>query len=154
MSGFKDQLGDTLYAERYPNAPGHRGVDTSIVAAESMRPHFKAQQREVFDYLDRCGHRGATQPEISKATGIFRQSLSGRMRELVLAGEVFRIPEKRKLPGDFVGSRVYVTKQFRPSPRPEAAGQAAPSDHCSQNHPTRSGAAQAQLTNRPARSAS
>ena len=41
--------------ERYPNVPGHRGIDTSITAAEVIKPKSKILRQTVLDALSDYG---------------------------------------------------------------------------------------------------
>lgn len=141
MSGFKDQLGDTLFVERYPESPGHRGVDTSIAAAASIKPHVSRIAQDILDHLKTCGANGATYTEVMRDCMLGAPTVSARLRELALAQKIKRSAERRLTPSGH-SAAVYLHADITPSPHPDAVGQAAPSGF-SQHAPTRSGAATA-----------
>ncbi len=53
----------------YPHAPGHRGVDTSIAAAEAFAPKQKNHQFVVCAAVERAGAHGATSDEVADELG-------------------------------------------------------------------------------------
>ena len=75
-------------APRYPNGPGWTEPTTSKAAAKAIRPHTTAQQQTIIDYLRGCGETGATYHQIATGTGVYAQSVCGRMVELVEAKRV------------------------------------------------------------------
>lgn len=70
---------------RYPDVPGHRGVDTQIAAAEKIKPCKSRLHKLILAHLN---ERDATRQEIADALGLKLQTVCGRVRELVLAGEL------------------------------------------------------------------
>jgi hypothetical protein len=46
--------------ERYPNQPGHRGVDTSIEAANDIAPKIGRLQRMTLEAVQSAGPLGLT----------------------------------------------------------------------------------------------
>lgn len=70
----------------YPNAPGHRGVDTSIAAALSLIPSLGHLQRKVLEAIAQAGHIGLTADELSAKLGRDRWSVQPRTSELRLKG--------------------------------------------------------------------
>lgn len=88
MTGVKDALGDTPYAERYPRGPGHaRGSATSRAAAASMRSRAKTAREKILDFLLARGLRGATYDEVVHDLGMGAPTVCGRMVELVAGGQ-------------------------------------------------------------------
>lgn len=79
------------YSERYPNSPGHRGVDTSIEAAKRIKPRVPALHSLMIRHIG----LGATNDELSAATGIKNSTVSGRLREMVLLGKIYASDERR-----------------------------------------------------------
>ncbi len=79
----------------YPDAPGYvAGSDTSIDAAYSMLPHVQAQERVVLRVL--AAHEdGLTSDEVEALLGGRHQSLSARLRALVLKGLAVDTEERR-----------------------------------------------------------
>lgn len=66
----------------YPNAPGHRGVDTSIAASDAIAGCLGPLQRAVFRAIQSAGTHGLTTNEIAARTGIDRGSVQPRTSEL------------------------------------------------------------------------
>jgi hypothetical protein len=54
---------------RYPDAPGHRGVDTSIAAADAMAPRLGRLQRMALQAIRNAGPHGRTADELSGYCG-------------------------------------------------------------------------------------
>lgn len=79
------QLDLVEYLSEYPDTPGHRGVDTQIAAAEKIKPCVSRLHKLILAHLNK---QDATRQEISDALGIKLQTVCGRVRELVLAGEI------------------------------------------------------------------
>lgn len=67
----------------YRDGPGHRGVDTSIGAATSIRSDVSRQQNVILAFLHECASRGATYTEVMDGTLLTAGSVCGRMNELV-----------------------------------------------------------------------
>ena len=70
----------------YPSAPGHRGVDTSIAAADGVAPNLGRLQRAVHQIIITAGLYGATTNEIAAALQIDRGSVQPRTSELKARG--------------------------------------------------------------------
>ncbi len=85
---------------RYPHAPGHRGVPTSVIAAEMIKPCTGRLHKRILAYLEQVGPRGAIYTEIMAGTGISSQSLCGRMVELRAAGHVVMTDQTRQTPSN------------------------------------------------------
>lgn len=51
--------------DRYPHEAGHRGIDTSIAAAEVINKTLPRLQRDVFSVIAQAGDEGATCDEIA-----------------------------------------------------------------------------------------
>lgn len=96
MSALKDHyLGDTLAT--YPDVPGHRGVDTSIAAAEFIKPHVSQIAQRIEDYI--AGQpNGATYTEVMEGTGIKAPTVSARMRELAMKYRIVKTDTRRPTP--------------------------------------------------------
>jgi hypothetical protein len=67
---------------RYPDYPGHRGVETSIAAADALAAHLGPLQTLTFDLIGRRGALGATSDECAADLGIDRRSIQPRTSEL------------------------------------------------------------------------
>jgi len=66
----------------YPDAPGHRGVDTSIAAADAISVPLGRLQRMVLRAIREAGSYGATTNEIAARLDIDRGSAQPRTSEL------------------------------------------------------------------------
>lgn len=66
----------------YPDAPGHRGIATSIEAAAAITPVLGKLQRAVLRALSGAGERGATTNELAEILAIDRGSVQPRTSEL------------------------------------------------------------------------
>ena len=66
----------------YPDMPGHRGVDTSIEAAEMVASIAGPLRRMVYRAVHESGARGLTTDEIAAALRMPRYSVQPRTTEL------------------------------------------------------------------------
>lgn len=71
-----------MVAADYPEQPGHRGVDTSVAAAEAIAAVAGPLRRLVFRAIFTAGDRGATTDEIAEALAMPRYSVQPRTTEL------------------------------------------------------------------------
>jgi hypothetical protein len=72
----------------YPHEPGHRGVFTQVAAAKKIKRCDGRLHRMIVQHLLRLGEGGATRQEIADSLNLKLQTVCGRVRELVLAGEI------------------------------------------------------------------
>lgn len=79
----------------YPDIPGHRGVDTSIEAAETMAPKCGRLQRMTLDAIASRGTHGCTADEVSQLLGVDHRSTQPRCTELRLKGLVIDSGKRR-----------------------------------------------------------
>jgi hypothetical protein len=70
----------------YPHAPGHRGVDTSVAAADDLKPKLGRLQRMVLAAIRDAGWIGLTADEIADRLKMERWSVQPRTSELKLRG--------------------------------------------------------------------
>jgi hypothetical protein len=70
--------------------------ETSRAAAESIAYQSPRLRDLVHAQIFRCGLRGATNDELEDAMALRHQTLSARVRELVLLGRVEDSGERRK----------------------------------------------------------
>lgn len=68
----------------YPTAPGHRGVSTSIEAADAMAPVSGRLRQIARRSIMEAGASGLTTDELAKVTGFERSSIQPRTSELKL----------------------------------------------------------------------
>lgn len=66
----------------YPDTPGHRGVDTSIAAADKVAGIAGPLRRMVYRAVHEAGSRGLTTDEIAAALRMPRYSVQPRTTEL------------------------------------------------------------------------
>ena len=68
--------------DAYPSTPGHRGIDTSIAAAEVVARIAGPLRRVVFQAIHEAGVRGLTIDELATVTRLPRYSVQPRTTEL------------------------------------------------------------------------
>lgn len=66
----------------YPDAPGHRHVDTSIAAADALAPKLGRLQRMTEATIRNAGWLGLTADELAATVGMERWSIQPRTSEL------------------------------------------------------------------------
>lgn len=66
----------------YPDAPGHRNVETSIEAAKAIAPSLGRLQRLALDAIKGRGAVGLTADELAEVVGLDRYSIQPRTSEL------------------------------------------------------------------------
>ena len=74
--------------DRYPDAPGHRGIETSIEAAESFAPKIGRLQRIALDAVGKRAAFGLTFDEAAEVSGFDFRSIQPRISELRRKGLV------------------------------------------------------------------
>ena len=72
----------------YPDAPGHRGVDTSIAAAEAIAPNLGRLQRLAETTIRAAGPDGLTADELAARLDMERWSIQPRTTELSRKGMI------------------------------------------------------------------
>ena len=72
----------------YPDAPGHRNVDTSIAAADALAPKLGRLQRMAEASIRDAGLNGLTADELAERLGMDRWSIQPRTTELKRKGIV------------------------------------------------------------------
>ena len=71
---------------RYPDAPGHRHVDTSIEAADAIAPDLGRLQRLAETEIRAAGDAGLTADELAARLKLERWSVQPRTTELSRKG--------------------------------------------------------------------
>jgi hypothetical protein len=66
----------------YPNAPGHRNVETSIAAADAVALKLGRLQRMAEAAIREAGQRGLTADELAAELNLDRWSIQPRTSEL------------------------------------------------------------------------
>ena len=70
----------------YPNAPGHRNVETSIAAAMELAPKLGRLQRMAEAAIRNAGPQGLTADELAARLDMDRWSIQPRTSELRCKG--------------------------------------------------------------------
>lgn len=70
----------------YPDAPGHRGIDTSIEAADAIAPDLGRLQRLAAMAIRAAGSNGLTADELAARLHLSRWSIQPRTTELQRKG--------------------------------------------------------------------
>ena len=104
----------------YPNAAGHRGVDTSIAGAEHINRELPKLQRLVRAAVALSGERGATGDEIADSLGWDCFRVRPRTSELRAAGKIVDSGNRRKSNAG-IASIVWVLPEYAPAKEGEAA---------------------------------
>jgi biotin operon repressor len=66
----------------YPNTPGHRGVSTSIEAADAIESVTARLQRMALRAIQEAGSRGLTADELAATLDLSRWTIQPRTTEL------------------------------------------------------------------------
>lgn len=72
----------------YPDAPGHRGVETSIAAAADIAPKLGRLQRLAAETIRAAGPFGLTADELAERVELPRWTIQPRTTELRIKGLV------------------------------------------------------------------
>jgi hypothetical protein len=82
--------------ERYPDAPGHRSVDTSIAAAEAIAPTLGRLQRMALGAIRDAGPQGHTAEELATVLKLDRSTVQPRTSELRRKGMIHDSGQRRQ----------------------------------------------------------
>ena len=80
----------------YPDAPGHRGVDTSIAAADAIAPKLGRLQRLAETTIRAAGPDGLTADELAARLEMERWSIQPRTTELSRKGMIRASGRRRR----------------------------------------------------------
>lgn len=80
----------------YPDAPGHRGVETSIAAAQALAPKLGPLQRMAEKAIREAGKGGLTADELAERLDKDRYSIQPRTSELRRKGLIRDSGQRRK----------------------------------------------------------
>lgn len=80
----------------YPDAPGHRGVDTSMAAAEALAPKLGRLQRMTEAAIRDAGDSGLTADEVAARLKMDRWSVQPRTSELRRKGIIRDSGQRRR----------------------------------------------------------
>lgn len=101
----------------FPHEPGHRGIDTSIEAAEGVAPSVGRLQELVLAAVTRAGPQGLTVVEMSQRLGFDRMSIQPRFSELRAMGVIADSKQRRKNPSG-INAIVWVLPEHVREERP------------------------------------
>lgn len=79
----------------YPDAPGHRNVDTSIDAADALTPKLGRLQRLAEATIRDAGSNGLTADELASRLDLDRWSIQPRTTELRRKGIILDSGQRR-----------------------------------------------------------
>ena len=104
---------------RYPDAPGHRNVDTSIDAADALAPDLGRLQRLAETTIRDAGDAGLTADELAARLKLQRWSIQPRTTELSRKGFIRDSGQRRQ---NITGKRaiVWVAATRDDAPMPAA----------------------------------
>ena len=80
----------------YPDAPGHRHVDTSVAAADAIAPKLGRLQRMAETTIRNAGLSGLTADELASRLGMDRWSIQPRTTELKRKGLIRDSGQRRQ----------------------------------------------------------
>lgn len=100
----------------YPNEAGHRGVDTSIAAAESINGDLSRLQRMVRAVIADAGPKGVTCDEIAAVLDWNRFRVRPRTSELRTAKRIADSGRRRKNAASGIAAIVWVLPQYKQEP--------------------------------------
>ena len=79
----------------YPDAPGHRNVETSIAAADALAPKLGRLQRMAQAAIREAGAHGLTADELAARLEMDRWSIQPRTSELRRKGHIRDSAQRR-----------------------------------------------------------
>ncbi len=97
----------------YPNEAGHRGVDTSIAAAEAINGDLPRLQRMVRSVIADAGPKGITCDEIAAVLGWNRFRVRPRTSELRTAKRIADSGRRRKNAASGVAAIVWILPKYK-----------------------------------------
>lgn len=80
----------------YPDAPGHRNIDTSVAAANELAPKLGRLQKMAETAIRAAGPRGLTADELAEQLEMDRYSIQPRTSELRRKGVIRDSGRRRK----------------------------------------------------------
>lgn len=113
-------MSEIYNADRYPDTPGHRGIDTSIAAADAIAPESSTLRRLALNAITGQEAHGLTTLELSALVGVDAGSIQPRTSELKASGKIADSGQRRRNPN---GKRaiVWVASAYVPKPDGEGA---------------------------------
>jgi len=96
--------------------PGHRGVETSIEAADHVAPHVARLQGLALDAISTAGAQGLTTRELAALLEIDPASIQPRTSELRAERRIIDSGRRRKNPSG-VNAIVWTLPEFEEPPR-------------------------------------
>lgn len=93
-----NRLSNDIDLLNFPHEPGHRGIDTSIEAADAIAPTVGRLQKFVLAAVARAGPQGLTVVELSQRLSHDRMSIQPRFSELRALQRIADSKLRRKNP--------------------------------------------------------
>jgi hypothetical protein len=84
------------HSQDYPDEPGHRGVDTSVAAANAIANSAGRLQRMALFAIREMGPGGLTTQELADRTGVDVASIQPRTSELRRMGLIVDSRQRRR----------------------------------------------------------
>ncbi len=97
----------------YPNEAGHRGVDTSIAAAEAINGDLPRLQSMVRGAIADAGPKGITCDEIAAVLGWNRFRVRPRTSELRTAKRIADSGRRRKNAASGIAAIVWILPKYK-----------------------------------------
>lgn len=85
-------------APAYPDAAGHRGVETSVAAADAIAPHLGRLQQLTLATIAEAARQGCTANELAERTRLPREAVQPRTSELRRMGKIVDSGQRRPNP--------------------------------------------------------
>jgi len=105
------EAGDGVGYPFYDGLPPHQKPETSLEAAALILPSALSLRDKVYEYLQACGSRGATDREIEAALHMLGSTVRPRRRELEMAGRIELARGLKRLTPNGRWARVWRVKQ-------------------------------------------
>jgi len=83
-------------SDKYPHVPGHRGVDTSMEAADKIAPKLGRLQALSCHAIRLAGCNGATTHELCASLGMPKDSIQPRLSEMKRIGKIKDSGKRRR----------------------------------------------------------
>lgn len=81
---------------KYPNSPGHRGVDTSVRAAAAIAPKLGRLQSQTLQAVRSASSNGVTAHELCDRLDMPNTSIQPRLSELRRMGRISDSGRRRR----------------------------------------------------------
>ena len=97
----------------FPDAPGHRGVETSVEAAADLAPCVTRLKKLALETITAAGPDGFTAEELAETLGLARVVIQPRTTELKLLGQIVDSGQRRRNRSSGKRAIVWTLPQYR-----------------------------------------